>query len=75
MGRDYYIFSNGRIRRKDNTIYFIDTDDTVKKVVMDNEIKTVEIANPQAPIRNFTLTDASFPSVVIKDGQIILEDN
>ena len=50
-------------------------DDTVKKVVMDNEIKTVEIANPQAPIRNFTLTDASFPSVVIKDGQIILEDN
>lgn len=50
-------------------------DDTVKKVVMDEEIKTVEIANPQAPIRNFTLTDASFPSIVIKDGQIILEDN
>lgn len=42
---------------------------------MDNEIKTVEITNPQVPIRNFTLTDASFPSIVIKDGQIILEDN
>lgn len=24
MGKDYYIFSNGRIKRKDNTIYFID---------------------------------------------------
>ncbi|MGL5069016.1 MAG: type I-B CRISPR-associated endonuclease Cas1b [Sarcina sp.] len=24
MGRDYYIFSNGRIKRKDNTIYFED---------------------------------------------------
>ena len=24
MGRDYYIFSNGRIKRKENTIYFID---------------------------------------------------
>ncbi|EES50339.1 type I-B CRISPR-associated endonuclease Cas1b [Clostridium botulinum] len=26
MGKDYYIFSNGRIKRKDNTIYFIDED-------------------------------------------------
>lgn len=24
MGRDYYIFSNGRIKRKENTIYFED---------------------------------------------------
>lgn len=24
LGKDYYIFSNGRIKRKDNTIYFVD---------------------------------------------------
>ncbi len=23
MGKDYYIFSNGRIKRQDNTVYFI----------------------------------------------------
>ena len=34
---------------------------------------TIKIGH--APISNFTLTDASFPSIVIKDGQIILEDN
>jgi CRISPR-associated protein Cas1 len=27
MGRDYYIFSNGRLKRKDNTIYFIDSEE------------------------------------------------
>ena len=32
-------------------------------------------SNPEAPLRNFTLTDASFPNVVISDGQIILNDN
>ncbi|OON98293.1 MAG: subtype I-B CRISPR-associated endonuclease Cas1 [Epulopiscium sp. Nele67-Bin004] len=30
MGKDYYIFSNGRIKRKDNTIYFIDADEKKK---------------------------------------------
>lgn len=32
MGRDYYIFSNGRIKRKDNTIYFIDENDNKKGI-------------------------------------------
>lgn len=27
MGKDYYILNNGRIKRKDNTIYFIDTEE------------------------------------------------
>lgn len=36
MGRDYYIFSNGRIRRKDNTIYFIDTDDNKKGIPIED---------------------------------------
>mgnify|MGYP002625791441 CR=1 FL=1 len=36
MGRDYYIFANGRIRRKDNTIYFIDTDDNKKGIPIED---------------------------------------
>ncbi|WMJ79114.1 type I-B CRISPR-associated endonuclease Cas1b [Clostridium sp. MB40-C1] len=27
MGRDYYIFSNGRLKRKDNTVYFINSEE------------------------------------------------
>ena len=50
-------------------------DDTVKSIVMNEQNKIVEITNPEAPLRNFTLTDASFPNVVISDGQIILNDN
>jgi CRISPR-associated protein Cas1 len=30
MGKDYYIFSNGRIKRMDNTIYFVDEENTKK---------------------------------------------
>ena len=37
--------------------------------------ETVQIINPTAPVRNFTLMDASFPNISITDGQIILEDN
>ena len=50
-------------------------DDTVKSITMTEESVTVEIANPEAPIRNFTLMDASFPNIPIIDGQIILENN
>lgn len=42
---------------------------------MTEESETVEITNPEAPIRNFTLMDASFPNIPIIDGQIILENN
>ena len=50
-------------------------DDTVKSIVMTTSTEIIEIANPTAPVRNIMLTDASFPNVPIKDGQIILEDN
>ncbi len=50
-------------------------DDTVKSITMTEESVTVEITNPEAPIRNFTLMDASFPNIPIIDGQIILENN
>ena len=50
-------------------------DDTVKSIVMTSAAETVEIKNPVAPVRNIMLTDASFPNIPIKDGQIILEDN
>ena len=50
-------------------------DDTVKSVKMTTETQTIEIRNPVAPVRNITLTDASFPNIPIKDGQITLESN
>ena len=50
-------------------------DDGVKSIIMTSETETIEIANPAAPIRNIMLTDASFPNIPIKDGQIKLEDN
>lgn len=50
-------------------------DDGVKSITMTVENQTVEITNPQAPLRNFTLMDASYPNIPIMDGQIILQDN
>lgn len=50
-------------------------DDSVKSIIMTTSTQTVEIANPAAPLRNIMLTDASFPNIPIKDGQIILADN
>lgn len=50
-------------------------DDTVQSIVMTESTKTVEIKNPSAPVRNITLTDASFPNIPIKDGNIIFENN
>ena len=50
-------------------------DDTIKSIVMTESSETVQITNPTAPVRNFTLMDASFPNIPIIDGQIILEDN
>ena len=50
-------------------------DDTVKSIVMTQSSETVQITNPPAPVRNFTLMDASFPNIPIIDGQIILQDN
>lgn len=42
MGRDYYIFSNGRIKRKDNTIYFIDSED-IKKAIPIEEVERLHL--------------------------------
>ena len=42
---------------------------------MNEQNITVEIENPNAPERNITLTDASYPSIVIKDAQITLENS
>ncbi|MBL4931892.1 type I-B CRISPR-associated endonuclease Cas1b [Clostridium paridis] len=36
MGKDYYIFSNGGIKRKDNTIYFEDEDQIKKGLPIEN---------------------------------------
>ena len=50
-------------------------DDTVKSITMTEAAETVQITNPTAPVRNFTLMDASFPNIPITDGQITLQDN
>ena len=50
-------------------------DDTVKSITMTEETETVQITNPTAPVRNFTLMDESFPNIPIIDGQILLQDN
>ena len=50
-------------------------EDTVKSIIMTEETETVQITNPPAPVRNFTLMDASFPNIPIIDGQILLQDN
>lgn len=65
-----------------NTIYYKQIssdgghtfDDSVKSVTMTEESQTIEIQNPDAPVRNFTLMDASFPNIPVMDGQVILED-
>ena len=50
-------------------------DDTVKTITMTEASETVQVTNPTAPVRNFTLMDASFPNIPITDGQIILQDD
>lgn len=59
------------------TLHVTDTGnpDTVKSIVMTQSSETVQITNSPAPVRNFTLMDASFSNIPIIDGQIILEEN
>ncbi len=42
MGRDYYIFSDGRLKRKDNTIYFINSDE-VKRSLPIEQVDVIHI--------------------------------
>lgn len=36
MAKDYYIFSNGRIKRKENTLYFIDEEENKKSIPIED---------------------------------------
>ena len=42
MGKDYYIFSNGRLKRSENTIYFINSSNE-KKAIPIEEIERIHI--------------------------------
>lgn len=42
MGRDYYIFSNGRIQRKENTIYFVNSEN-LKKAIPIEEVERLHL--------------------------------
>ena len=50
-------------------------DDTVKSIIMTEETQTIEITNPTAPERHFTLMDASYTNIPVMDGQIIVDNN
>lgn len=42
MGKDYYVLSNGRLKRKENTVYFIDGNDT-KRALPIEQIDTLHV--------------------------------
>ncbi len=42
MGRDYYIFNNGRIQRKENTIYFLGSDSS-KRAIPIEEVERLHL--------------------------------
>lgn len=42
MGREYYVFNNGQLKRKENTIYFIDCEDK-KKAIPIEEIDNLHL--------------------------------
>lgn len=42
MGRDYYVFSNGRVQRKENTIYFVNSDNS-KKAIPIEEVERLHL--------------------------------
>ncbi|MGL5479480.1 MAG: type I-B CRISPR-associated endonuclease Cas1b [Clostridium sp.] len=42
MGKDYYVFSNGRLKRKDNTVYFVDETNS-KKYIPIEEIERLHL--------------------------------
>ena len=42
MGRDYYVFSSGNLKRKENTVYFIDSEDN-KKAIPIEEIERMHL--------------------------------
>lgn len=42
MGREYYVFNNGQLRRKENTIYFIDCENN-KKAIPIEEIENLHL--------------------------------
>lgn len=49
-------------------------DNTVKSIAMNQQNTQVDIANPAAPVVNFTLTDANNNNLLINDGNLFLEN-
>ena len=37
--------------------------------------ETIEIANPLAPLKKFTLSDSNFVNILIDDGDLYIEEN
>lgn len=47
-------------------------DDTLQTTTMDSDTKTIEVENPIAAERTFTITDANYENLFIENGQINL---
>ena len=46
----------------------------LQNTTLAQETKTVEISNPEAAARTFTLTDANYANLPIEDGEITLSE-
>ncbi len=51
-----------------------DFNQDLQTTTLDQETKTVEILNPEAAARTFTLTDANYANLPIEDGEITLSE-
>lgn len=48
-------------------------DDSLQNVEMDAQTKTIEIQNPDAAAREFTITDQNYSGLPVTDGELTLE--
>ena len=46
----------------------------MQNTTLAQETKTVEISNPEAAARTFTLTDVNYANLPIEDGEITLSE-
>ena len=47
----------------------------VRNIEMKMNEETIEIANPLAPLKKFTLSDSNFVNILIDDGDLYIEEN
>lgn len=48
-------------------------DDTLKQIALTQEATTIEVINPEADIKNFTITDKNYADLPVLDGTITVQ--